>query len=157
MIRRATVGDRTALLALIEAFCEIDRHPYDRQRVVTALDPLLLDDSYGQVWVVDDSVHVVGYAVLTWSYSLESGGRDCILDELFVTPRSEGLGSELLEAVMSEARRAGAGAMFLETERHNQRVRAFYGRHGFDAEDSVWMSRTLTPVAPDDGPPPPPT
>jgi ribosomal protein S18 acetylase RimI-like enzyme len=33
--------------------------------------------------------------------------------------------------------------MFLETEAHNERVRGFYARHGFAAEDSVWMSRAL--------------
>jgi hypothetical protein len=34
--------------------------------------------------------------------------------------------------------------MFLETERHNDRARTFYARQGFDADDSIWMSRSLT-------------
>ena len=85
---------------------------------------------------------------VTWSYSLESGGRDCILDEIYVASRSAGLGTGLLAAAMEGARLCGARAAFLETEAHNDRVRGFYIRNGFEIEDSVWMSRTLNPVAP---------
>jgi hypothetical protein len=34
--------------------------------------------------------------------------------------------------------------VFLETEAHNERVRSFYARCGFEAEESVWMSRSLS-------------
>ena len=83
---------------------------------------------------------------VTWSYSLESGGRDCILDEIYVASRSAGLGASLLAAAMAGASLCGATAAFLETEAHNDRVRGFYERHGFKIEDSVWMSRTLDPA-----------
>jgi len=33
--------------------------------------------------------------------------------------------------------------MFLETETHNERARRFYSRQGFEADDSIWMSRDL--------------
>jgi hypothetical protein len=42
---------------------------------------------------------------------------------------------------------AGASTMFLETEAHNARVRRFYSRVGFVAENSVWMSRALSDPA----------
>jgi len=45
--------------------------------------------------------------------------------------------------VLAGAREAGARAVFLETEAHNERVRSFYQRHGVAVEDSVWMSRSL--------------
>ena len=85
----------------------------------------------------------VGYAVLTWSYSLESGGRDCILDEIYLRERGSGYGSRLLTSVLDAARAAGARALFLETEAHNTRVRGFYARHGLAVEDSVWMATSL--------------
>ena len=91
----------------------------------------------------DSEGGLTGYAVVTWSYSLESGGHDCILDEIYVERRSSGTGSRLLAAAMEGAVEAGARAVFLETEAHNQRVRSFYVRHGFRVEDSVWMSRSL--------------
>lgn len=91
----------------------------------------------------DSGAGLSAYAVVTWSWSLESGGRDCILDEIYVTPEARGVGSALLETAIDGATGSGAAAMFLETEAHNARVRGFYARHGFDVEDSVWMSRSL--------------
>jgi GNAT superfamily N-acetyltransferase len=139
-IRRAGPSDLEGLLTLIEEFYEQDRHDYLRSRIVGALGPLLSDDSVGQVWVTSSDNTLLGYAIVTWSYSLESGGRDCILDELFVREQSQGHGSALLAHSILQARNAGARSMFLETESHNTRVRELYARHGFQTEDSVWMS-----------------
>lgn len=141
--RRAALGDLGGLVPLIRSFYEVDRHEFDESRVRSALTPLLVDDTFGQVWVTEVGGVLTGYAVVTWSYSLESGGRDCILDEIYVEQRSGGTGSRLLEAAMAGATEAGARAVFLETEVHNQRVRSFYARHGFQEEDSVWMSRSM--------------
>ena len=143
MQRRANQDDLDALIPLIRDFYEIDRHTYDISRVLTALRPLLMDDEFGQVWVAESPGRLLGYAVVTWSYSLESGGRDCLLDEIYVVSQSSGIGADLLQATLEGARSCGASAVFLETEAHNSRVRGFYQRHGFHIEDSVWMSRDL--------------
>lgn len=142
-IRRATSADLEPLLPLVRAFYEIDRHEFDESVVRAALIPLLSDDTFGQVWVTDDG-GLSGYVVVTWGYSLESGGRECLVDELYVERRSNGSGARLLEVSLEGAKAAGARAVFLETEAHNQRVRSFYARCGFDLEDSVWMSRSLS-------------
>ncbi len=143
MPRRADLDDVTALLPLIRDFYGVDRHTYDESRVVSALEPLLADDEFGQVWVAEKSGQLLGYAVMTWSYSLESGGRECILDEIYVTSPSSGIGAGLLQSALDGARSYGANAVFLETEAHNSRARGFYRRFGFEIEDSVWMRRDL--------------
>lgn len=104
-----------------------------------ALLPLLRDDTHGQVWILGECP--TGYAIITWS--LESGGRDCILDEFYVAERGNGLGSHLLEETLGHARKAGAAAMFLETEAPNERARHFYQQHGFHTEGSTWLSHHL--------------
>jgi GNAT superfamily N-acetyltransferase len=142
-IRRATTDDRDQLYGLVERFYRVDGHEFAPARVEAGLAPLLRDDQHGQVWVTTDGQRLTGYVVVTWSWSLESGGRDCILDELYVDQRGGGLGAALLQHAIEEARRAGAAAMFLETEAPNDRARRFYGRHGFSADDSMWMSRPL--------------
>ena len=141
--RRANTADLEAMLSLISEFYEIDRHAYDEDRVAAALAPMLADDSLGQVWVLDDGIGPTGYAIITWTWSLESGGRDCILDEIYVREQGAGAGAELIERAISEAEDFGALAIFLETEAHNSRVRGFYSRHGLAVEDSVWMSMRL--------------
>jgi GNAT superfamily N-acetyltransferase len=141
--RRATRADLDALWPLLESFYAIDGHAFDPVRVRTALVPLLADDTYGQVWVVEQDGVLGGYAIVTWTYSLESGGLDCILDELYVQDRSRGVGAGLVQAALAGAHDHGALAVFLETEAPNERARSFYRRHGFTVEDSVWMRRDL--------------
>jgi GNAT superfamily N-acetyltransferase len=145
-IRRATTTDVEQLQGLIERFYRIDNHELDRARIEAGLVPLLRDDKHGQVWVATADERLLGYAIVTWSWSLESGGRDCILDELYVDRRGDGIGAALLQRAMSEALDAGAAVMFLETEAPNEDARRFYGRYGFSLDDSMWMSRSL--VAP---------
>ncbi len=106
-----------------------------------ALHPLLRDDELGLVYVFGEPP--TGYAVVTWGYSIESGGRDALLDEIYVRSRGQGLGGAAFEEVLDDLRRRGLTRMFLETERPNNRVRAFYARHGFKEDDSIWMSREL--------------
>lgn len=143
VVRRAVSSDLDALLPLIRSFYVVDRHEYDEVRVSAALGPLLAGDDWGQVWVLDTPSGLGGYVIITWSYSLESGGPDCILDEIYVAETGHGHGSQLLARALDEARAWGAAAMFLEAEAHNRRVLPFYIRHGFGVEDSVWMSRPL--------------
>jgi ribosomal protein S18 acetylase RimI-like enzyme len=139
VIRRAVASDRDELMLLIREFYEVDRHEFDRDRVGRGLDPLLVDDTHGQVWLT----RIGGYAVVTWGWSLESGGREALLDEIYVRDRGRGAGRELLSHAMAAAAKAGASRMFLETEAHNERVRAFYASLGFAPENSTWMSADL--------------
>ncbi len=141
--RLATASDLSVLLPLIELFCEADRHPFDSGRVSHALLQLLKDEALGQVWIAEEGTEAVGYAVVTWGYSLESGGREALVDEIFARQSGKGAGSVLMEAAVAGAARSGARVMFLETESHNERARDFYRRHGFVTEDSVWLSRSL--------------
>src|SRR5262245_61631495 len=137
-IRRADSADLDMLLRLIIEFCAIDQHPFDASRVTRAIEPLLTDDTYGQVWLVGDgaAADATGYGVVTWGYSLESGGREALLDELYIRDRGLGVGSAALQHMMDAAATAGASRVFLETEAHNARVRSFYSRLGFRTEDS---------------------
>lgn len=141
-IRRATRDDVPALLAFIEAYCEADNHDYDEDSALAALGPLLADDSVGQVWMLGGEPPL-GYAVVTWGHSIESGGREALLDEIFISEPGGGLGAAAMPEILAAAKTAGARRIFLETESSNERARAFYGRHGFVVEDSVWMSRDL--------------
>lgn len=136
-IRRAGPDDLDALVTLHRAFCDLDRHPFDADRARTAFAPLLVDDRLGVVWIVDDPP---AYAVLTWGWSIEAGGAEAVLDEVFTSERGVGVGSLLIEHVVADGGRRGLARIFLETESHNDRVRRLYERHGFRTDDSVWMS-----------------
>jgi GNAT superfamily N-acetyltransferase len=137
--RLATPADLKELVNLVREFCEADRHDFDESRVRSALIPLLESDRHGLVWLVGRPAE--GYAVVTWGYSLESGGADALLDEIYLRERGSGHGSELLRHILRDLEARGLKRIFLETERHNEAVRRFYARHGFEEESSIWMSR----------------
>ena len=141
LIQRATREDFDGLLELIREFYRLDRHHFDLQRLKRSL-PLLLDsDDYGVVFKMVAPTE--GYAVVTWGFSLESGGREALIDELYLRVRGQGLGASMLAHILKDCRERGLVRIFLETESHNARVRSFYGRAGFAEDDSVWMSRWL--------------
>lgn len=143
-VRRAGTGDLEVLVDLHGQFCEIDGHPFDVRRARTAFAPLLADDTHGVVWIVDTAG---AYAVVTWGWSIEAGGAEAVLDEIFVAERDHGVGSLLLEHVLADGKRRGLARVFLETEAPNERVRRFYERHGFRADDSIWLSHEFVDLS----------
>lgn len=144
VIRRATSDDLALLIEMNAEYCAAEQVPSDPQRARAGLEPLLIDDTYGSAHLLlDPSGTVVGYAVLARSWSVEIGGSEMVLDELFVRTRNQGVGGRALEALADHCREIGVKRIFLETERRNARARALYARHGFHADDSIWMSREL--------------
>lgn len=149
-IRRAEAKDLETLLRLCARYCEADSHQFDPVTAAAGFGPLLLSDQHGVVWLSVDGTEVVGYAVVAWSWSIESGGPDALLDEIYVDRRGEGHGSSLVAHVLEDCRLRNLPRVFLETEKANQEARLLYTRLGFRTEDSVWMVADL-PVRPDVG------
>ena len=60
----------------------------------------------------------IGYLVLTIGYSLERGGRDAFIDELYVRAerRGRGLGALAVATAEAAARRLGVRAVHLEVD-----------------------------------------
>jgi len=131
------------MLTLVSEFCVTDQHTFDPDRVTRALVPLLEDDAHGVVYLADNEQ---GYVVITWGYSLESGGREALIDEIYLRRRGEALGGKVMDALFVEMAARGVVKMFLETETHNHRARRFYARQGFDEDDSIWMSRQISAI-----------
>jgi len=143
VLQRARMEHLPLMLTLVSEFCVTDQHTFDPDRVTRALVPLLEDDAHGVVYLVDNEQ---GYVVITWGYSLESGGREALIDEIYLRRRGEGRGGKVMDALFDDMAARGVVKMFLETETHNRRARRFYARHGFDEDDSIWMSRQISAI-----------
>jgi len=139
-IRRADTGDVDRLVEHHREYSVHDGHEVDEAAARAAFGPLLDDDTYGVVLIVDEPA---AYAVLTWGWSIEGGGLEGVLDEIYARERGRGLGSALIDAVLGEATDRGLSRVFLETEAPNGRARRLYARHGFVEESSIWMTRPL--------------
>ena len=118
--------------------------PLTMEHIEMALEPLLDNPSLGDVWLIEDD-QPIGYLVITWGWGIESGGKEALIDELFVVPeaRSQGLATAMLQAALNRAQELGTKAVFLETELDNPKSRDLYKRLGFQQESSVWFRALL--------------
>ena len=140
VVRRAEPSDLEVLVELAAEYCAADDHVFLESTVRSGFEPMLGNDTYGAVWMIDE---IDGYAVVTWSWSIEIGGFEVVFDELYVRTKGHGRGSAAIRTVVEDCRRRGARRIFLETERPNESARRLYARHGFTADDSIWMSLPL--------------
>jgi diamine N-acetyltransferase len=83
---------------------------------------------------------------VTIGYSIEFGGRDAFLDELFVSAdsRGRGLGTRALEVAAEACREAGIVALHLEVDHANTAAQRLYRRHGFVDHDRYLMTRRFS-------------
>jgi ribosomal protein S18 acetylase RimI-like enzyme len=139
-VRKAGMSDHAALLDMMEVFNRGERIDMRREVVGPALARLIADDSLGRVLIADG-----GYAVVTWGYDLEFGGRDAFLTELYVRSeaRRAGLGRALLDAVFAAGREAGAGFVHLGVYPDNEPALALYRAAGFTRIPRDFYSRRL--------------
>lgn len=142
--RRAEAEDVPALLALHERFYREEGYPYDPASMARALRELIAHPEFGRAFVAGDPV--VGYLLVTFGFSVEFGGRDAFVDELYVADgaRGQGLGSAALQVAEAACREAGIRALHLEVEHQNPRARALYERNGYVAHERHLMTKRFT-------------
>lgn len=149
VLRAAGAEDLGLLLDLIRGLYGAEHIPFDEERATRALGGLLAEPSLGWVWIAErgdaGDRQAAGYAVVTYGYSLEFGGRFALLDELFIAEqhRGAGLGRDLLARIAEECRQRGLHAVRLEVERENERACGLYRRAGFEVHDRDLMTLWL--------------
>lgn len=142
--RLATTADLEQLIPLCIDYCIADDHPVDELLIRAGVSGLLESTDRGFILVAsNENDGIVGYAAVSAGWSIEIGGADFVLDELFVRDQGRGIGSDLVAAVETHCRSLGVKRIFLETERPNNRARMLYSRLGFTQDDSIWMSKDL--------------
>lgn len=145
-IRTATPGDFAALLELMRGYYRDDGLEFDADTHARAMDRLLREPQWGRVWLAESDGVIVGYLALCIGFSLELGGNDAFVDEVFVLPehRGRGLGRKLLEFAAEAARTLGIVAMHLEVDRANIAAQGLYTSLGYERRDRYFIM-TLRP------------
>ena len=142
----AVAADLPCLLPLVRAYHAFEGIELNDTRRRATLAALLADPTLGRVWLIESDRTVVGYVALTCGYSIEFGGRDGFVDELFIVEaaRGRGCGSAVLAQVSTLAATLGIRALHLEVAHDNPRARRLYEHAGFVARDHFqWMSMRL--------------
>jgi len=140
----ATVADLDALLTLARAFHAEDGHALS-QAGAGALAAVAGGERLARCWLVRRAGRAVGYVVLSLGFSIEHGGRDGFIDDLYLVPaaRGIGLGRALLAFAVGEAEKLGIRMLHLEVEPGNDRAHDLYRRNGFTESGRRLMSRRL--------------
>ena len=133
-VERATLADKEKLNELIhkqfiehEIICTADI-------LDSAVEKVLIREGLGIFLVARENSQIIGFAAISFAWTLEHGGKSAWLDELYVLPahRGKGVGSMLLEKVIEEVSSEGCGAIDLEVDQDHRRAERLYQRKGFE-------------------------
>ncbi|NRB04637.1 MAG: GNAT family N-acetyltransferase [Rhodobacteraceae bacterium] len=135
-----------ALLPLIASFHEEAGFDLSDDHRANALQPLLDGVPHGVAYLIGPARAPIGYAIISFGWSMELGGMDGFLDELYIRPgvRGRGIATEVLRSLPKALASAGMKAMHLEVDTQNDKARALYERCGFRMRDGYHlMTRVL--------------
>ncbi len=130
--RNATLDDIPVLVDLMQEFYAEADYPLDRHWAAASFLALLQNDSLGGIWIVSHNFEPAGYVVLTIRFSMEYGGLDAFIDDLFIRSayRRRGLGRVALNALFAECERRKVLAVHVEVGQDNVAAQALYRSYG---------------------------
>jgi len=138
----ASEGD--LLVGFARAFHDEDGHPLSPAGEA-ALRRIASGEPMARCWLIRRTGRVIGYLVVTLGYSVEHGGRDGFIDDLYLAPsvRGAGFGAAVLDFALEQARLLGIGTLHLEVDPKNERAASLYRSRGFAENGRCLMSLRL--------------
>ena len=102
-------SDVPQLLEFTQAYYAFDGLDYVEETAAKALRQLICFEQLGRIWLILLDGTAVGYAALTFGFSLEVGSRDAFIDELFLikAARRKGIGIRVMDFLRVEAQKLG--------------------------------------------------
>jgi ribosomal protein S18 acetylase RimI-like enzyme len=147
-VRAALLSDVQVLVELMEEFYRESNYSLERLWATNSFRTLLGDSSRGSVWLLSRDNEAVGYVVLTVRFSMEHGGLDAFIDDLFVRRehRRRGVATTALDELFAECRRRGVLALHVEVGRDNVGANTLYA--GFSLRARTDHRQLLTVALP---------
>jgi GNAT superfamily N-acetyltransferase len=144
-MRKACPDDIPQLVTMMDEFHTESGYTLSHQRAAEAFATLLADDRLGYVWFIQSGGKDVGYVVLTLGYSMEYGGPNAFVDDLFIRSpfRRAGLATAALTEVQAFCAKRGVRAIHVETGEDNAAAQAVYQRIGFTHTDRQLLTLRL--------------
>jgi len=133
------------VLTMVSEFHEIAHLPFATISTGEALRRLLENQNHGFVLTAQKASMTAGYILIGFGYSLEFGGRDAFVDELYVRPshQGQGIGTALLAAAEQFAAKLGVQAFHLESDFDNPGATALYERKSYRKHPRFLMTKWL--------------
>ncbi|MGF1689715.1 GNAT family N-acetyltransferase [Photobacterium kagoshimensis] len=125
------------LLNLVEELFDYEALPQKVEQTQQAIQQLLTTPELGQAWCIEadeaGNKMLVGHIIISYSFSLEHGGRVGLIDQFYLKPewRQQGIGTQLLPQIEQHLSQNGVKALSLEVNIGNAGARSFYEKQGF--------------------------
>jgi ribosomal protein S18 acetylase RimI-like enzyme len=144
-LRQAVPADLQRLLDMMEPFNDEEGVSWHRTEAAPLVAKLIDDRSLGAIGVVEHGGQIVGYAVVTWGFDLEWGGRDAFLTEIYLVPAARGrrIGVRALSLMEDVARAEGARALHLMVRPENRPAVKLYTGAGYSSPPRTLLSKDL--------------
>jgi GNAT superfamily N-acetyltransferase len=140
-LRPAQPDDIDRLIPLMRGYYRDDGLVFDESVARCIMLRLLSESQWGCVVLAHTATQAIGYGVLCLGFSLELGGNDAYIDELFVVPehRGQGVAQRILDALEFWARTREVVALHLEVDRENHGAQRVYHARGYDKRDRYYL------------------
>ncbi|PVA08078.1 GNAT family N-acetyltransferase [Thalassorhabdomicrobium marinisediminis] len=145
-IHLAGPEDAPRLLALVTACHEETGIARSEDHRAAALAPLLEGSPLGAAWLFGLAKAPTGYIIITFGWSVEHGGMDATVEELFIRPsvRKRGIASEVLSAISASLRGAGITALHVKLDPADEATQRLFARAHFKPHArAAVMTRSL--------------
>lgn len=127
---------------------------YHREAAISLTDearqngvfPLLDGIPHGVIYLIGPARAPIGYIVISFGWSLEFGGMDGFIDEIYIRPgvRKRGIASEVLQSLPRALSGAGLKALHIEIDRTAQTGQTLYRKAGFTPRgEQMLMTRSF--------------
>ena len=143
-IRPAEPRDSRVLQEMMKEFNEAEGIVWNEARSAAGIDLLLKNPDLGFIFVAEKK-QLLGYAVVTFGFDLEYGGRDAFVTEIFVKreARRSGVATSLLEQTEEKAKDNGVLALHLQVQPTNEAAYRLYEKMGYRKVPRDTLSKTL--------------
>lgn len=129
----AKPDDLDRLLAMVAAFHAEEGLKSSDELRRRGLEPLLDGIPHGAAYLIGPARAPMGYVIVTFGWSVEHGGMDGFIDEIYLRPavRGRGIATEVLINLPRALAGAGMTALHLVVAQGNEAANRVYTRAGF--------------------------
>ena len=131
---KATHSDIPALVELLNSLFEQEAEFEPNSETQSkALSKIILDSKIGIILIAKDDDKILGMVNLLFTESTALGSKVALLEDMIVlsSSRGRGIGSQLIDYGISEAKKAGCKRITLLTDIENAKAQSFYQKKGF--------------------------
>jgi GNAT superfamily N-acetyltransferase len=131
---KATHSDISELVELLKSLFEQEAEFEPNSETQSkALSKIILDPKIGIILIAKDDDKILGMVNLLFTESTALGSKVALLEDMVIlsSSRGRGIGSQLIDYAISEAKKAGCKRITLLTDIENTKAQSFYQKKGF--------------------------